>query len=151
PLLEALERHLQGQSAAQRRADLDGCAWLARLLPELAETGTAPLPLWKLAEDQERRLMFKAVGRFLQNVTGPGGTLLGLDDLQWAGADALDLLATLARSAPETRLRVLGAYRDTEVRPEDPLSHLQADLAHAGLVAHQRLAPLAAHEAAQLL
>jgi predicted ATPase len=152
-VLEALDRFLQGQSAAQRRADLEGCAWLARLLPELAEMGTAPLPLWTLPVEQERRLMFKAVARLLTNVAGPGGTLLVLDDLQWAGADALDLLATLARAAPEARLRVLYAYRDTEVHPEDPLALLLADLAHAGLAMQHKhtLAPLAPEEATLLL
>ena len=43
--------------------------------------------------------MVAAVVRFLANVAGPAGTLLVLDDLQWAGADALDLLVTLVRAA----------------------------------------------------
>jgi transcriptional regulator with XRE-family HTH domain len=36
PLLAALDRYLQDQPPRQLRADLDGCAWLVRLLPELA-------------------------------------------------------------------------------------------------------------------
>ena len=73
-----------------------------------------------------------------------------LDDLQWAGPDALDLLATLARRA-DISLRVVGAYRDTEVQTQGPLGVLLADLAHTGLAAHRRLAPLAPAEAATLL
>jgi tetratricopeptide (TPR) repeat protein len=95
--------------------------------------------------------MFAAVGRFLANVAGPAGTLLVLDDLQWAGSDALDLLTTLVRSSASTPLRVLGAYRTTEVRPPDPLGQTLADLAAAGLVAQQRLGPLAQEEASTLL
>src|SRR5205823_5591830 len=78
-------------------------------------------------------------------------TLLVLDDLQWAGPDALDLLATLDRSAAEVPLRVIGAYRDTEVQPQDPLSVMLADLAHAGLAARRVLGPLGSEEAEQLL
>ena len=151
PLLDALQRHIRGRRPAQFRADLQDCAWLVRLLPELARGSSAPLPAWTLPPDQERHLMFEAVVRFLGHVAGPAGTLLVLDDLQWAGPDALDLLATLVRAAPEVPLRVLGAYRDTEVQPHDPLSVLLADLAHAGLAARRLLAPLDREDAAHLL
>jgi hypothetical protein len=88
--------------------------------------------------------------RLLANVAGPGGTLLVLDDLQWAGTDALDLLRVLVHAAAEGQLRVLGAYRDMEVAPADPLSVLLADLAQAGLAAQRALAPLPPAEAAEL-
>jgi predicted ATPase len=48
-------------------------------------------------------------------------------------------------------LRIVGAYRDTEVRPGDPLGLLLADLAQAGLARHHALGPLAPQEAAALL
>jgi hypothetical protein len=44
PLLQALERHIRIQSPAQLRTDLRGCAWLVRLLPELAAGPIEPLP-----------------------------------------------------------------------------------------------------------
>src|SRR5262249_15616726 len=110
-----------------------------------------PLPAWTLAPAQERRLMVEAVVRVLGNVAGTAGTLLVLDDLQWADPDALDLLLALVRAAAEVPLRVIGAYRDTEVRPEEPLGVLLGDLAHAGLVVHHTLGPLTPAEAGQLL
>src|SRR5436309_4302282 len=119
PLVEALALHITTQPLAQARASLQGCAWLVRLLPELGELLPAPLPLGALPPEQERRLIFGAVGRYLANVAGPAGTLLVLDDLQWAGPDALELLASLARSSAELSLRLVGAYRDTEVGPQD--------------------------------
>jgi tetratricopeptide (TPR) repeat protein/transcriptional regulator with XRE-family HTH domain len=151
PLLQALERYIRPQPPAQRRTDLRGCAWLVRLLPELADGPIEPLPDWTLAPEQERRLVVASVARFLANVAGPGGTLLLLDDLQWTGADALDLLATLARATPQTPLRVIGAYRYTDVQPSDPLAAVLADLVHAGLAARRLLRPLTPAEAAALL
>ena len=109
PLLGALQRHIRHASPAQQRSELAGCAWLVRLLPELAA--------WTPPPEQERRLMVDAVLRFLANVAGPAGTLLVLDDLHWASPDGVDLLTALARSAAEVALRVIGAYRDTEVGP----------------------------------
>ncbi len=42
------------------------------------------------------------------------------------------------------------AYRDNEVQPGDPLAGTLADLAHAGLVTHLTLAPLAGQDAGRL-
>ena len=91
----------------QLREELRGCAWLVRLLPELAGGPIEPLPAWTVPPEHEQRLMFAAVDRFLANVAGPVGTLLLLDDLLWAGADALDLLAALARAAASVPLRLM--------------------------------------------
>jgi tetratricopeptide (TPR) repeat protein/transcriptional regulator with XRE-family HTH domain len=151
PLLGALADHLRRQSAVQQRVSLEGCAWLVRLLPELVETRLVPAPSWTLSPEQERRLMFAAVARYLANVAGPLGTLLVLDDLQWAGADALDLLASLLRTPGELPLRVVGAYRSTEVRPSDLLGALVADLSAAELAKEARLGPLSPDEASGLL
>ncbi len=103
PLLGAIEQYVRDAHAREPerlRVALRGCAWLARLLPELAEDELEPLPAWTVAPEQERRLVADAVSLFLSNVAGPAGTILALDDLQWAGLDALDLLTALVRSAP---------------------------------------------------
>jgi tetratricopeptide (TPR) repeat protein/transcriptional regulator with XRE-family HTH domain len=149
PLLPALAHHLHAQAPAQLRTALRGCAWLVRLLPELAGGPIEPLPAWTLPPEQERRLLFAAVARYLRNVAGPGGTLLLLDDLQWAGPDALALLASLLHA--DAPLRVLGAYRDTEVPAQDALAGTLGDLAQAGLAAQHALRPLAPADAARLL
>jgi tetratricopeptide (TPR) repeat protein/transcriptional regulator with XRE-family HTH domain len=154
PVLTALEAFTARRSFAQVRVDLAGCGWLVRLLPELGDRTVAPTPTWTLPLEQERRLMFAAVGRFLANVAGPNGTLLVLDDLQWAGADAMDLLTSVlsATASPsDPPIRVVGAYRATDVHIQDPLAMLLADVAPAGLVTHQELLPLAPDEVTDLL
>jgi predicted ATPase len=95
--------------------------------------------------------MVAAVVRFLTNVAGPTGILLVLDDLQWAGRDALDLLTTLLRSADELPVRVLGAYRDTGLQAGDTLSAFLADLAGAALARQRILPPLTGEAAGHLL
>ncbi len=151
PLLGALKRHITGLSRNHLRALLQGCAWLVRVLPELVDGPIEPLPSWTIPAEQERRLLFEAVARFLSNIAGPAGTLVVLDDLQWAGADVLDLLTSLVRRAGGPPLRIVGAYRDTEVLPTDLLSVTLTDLAGAGLADRCRLAPLAREETEALL
>jgi predicted ATPase len=154
PFVGALARALRHTPPARQRMDLQGCGWLARLLPELLETRVAPAPAWNLPPEQERRLMFDAVARYLVNVAGPSGTALLLDDLQWAGQDALDLLATLLDGMADAAgppLRLVVAYRDTETPPAVPLGRLAADLVGAGRAARIPLPPLSRDEAQTLL
>ncbi|HEV2236238.1 MAG TPA: AAA family ATPase, partial [Ktedonobacterales bacterium] len=151
PLLGALLGYLRQISPARQRLDLRRSSWLVRLVPELAEATVVPLPQWILPPEQERRLMFAAVRQFLANVAGTCRVLLVLDDLQWAGMDALDLLGALLRPAPEPGLRVLAAVRATEMRADAPLALLLADLEREGLAARAPLGTLSAAESAALL
>jgi tetratricopeptide (TPR) repeat protein/transcriptional regulator with XRE-family HTH domain len=125
------------------------CAWIVRLLPELLNVITEPLP--SLAAAQERRLVFDAVGRFLRNIGGPSGTVVILDDLQWARGDTFDLLDSLARRDEELRLRIIGAYRNTEVSLDHPLATWRGDFTHAQLGEDITVGPLSSDEAAVLL
>lgn len=151
PLVGALAHWLEPRPPLQQRQALAGCAWLGRLLPELAESGLVPAPAWTLPPEQERRLLFMAVRRFLDNVAGPAGTLLVLDDVHWAGEDALDLMQFLTQGAAAPPLRLVTAYRSTQVRPSDSLGMLLADLATAGLVMQHPVGPLAPEDAQVLL
>jgi tetratricopeptide (TPR) repeat protein len=151
PLLGAIADYLRAQSLAQQRQDLRGCAWLVRLLPELAEMPAVRSPTWNLPPEQERRLMFAAVVRFLANIAGSAGVLLVLDDLQWAGADALDLLAHLLRIEYERPLRVFGTCRSTELRPQDSLAVTLDELAHTERATQLTLAALPSGAAEELL
>src|SRR5262249_31318863 len=81
PLVGVLAQYIAQASPTQLRVDLQGCTWLVPMLPELAERTLVPQPQWTSSPEQERRLLFAAVARFLANVAGPAGTLLLLDDL----------------------------------------------------------------------
>jgi transcriptional regulator with XRE-family HTH domain len=151
PMLGALESYVRSQPPARLRSSLQGCTWLVRLLPELVDIAGVPMPTWTLPPEQERRLLVSAVERFLTNVAGPAGTLLVLDDLQWAYPDGIDLLGTLALAPVERPLRIVGAYWNTEVSSDSHLATLLTDLAHQRLIRHVVLGPLAPPEAAELL
>jgi len=151
PMLDTLARSVAGLAPPRLRAALAGCGWLVRLLPELVEMVKAPMPAGALAAEQERRLVFAAVGRCLSNLAGPAGTLLVLDDLQWAGPDGLDLLASLLEPGPDLPICLLCAYRDTEVGADHPLAAVLAQLSERRLVEHVSLAPLSEGEALQVL
>jgi tetratricopeptide (TPR) repeat protein len=151
PVAETLARSIETRSRARLITGLEGCDWLARLLPELAESQmivpSSPLG----APAQERRLMFRAVQRYLGNIADASGTLLALDDLQWADADGLDLVLALARAAAETPLRIVAIYRATEAPDDGALADTLGDLAHARLARWVELSPMQDGEAEELL
>lgn len=148
PLTEALAASLYVLPEAERQAALAHAGRLGLLLPEVGREPASP----PLRPDQERRLLVRAVAAYLTAVAGEQGVLLVLDDLHWAGPDALDLLVTLLTAPPlPIPLRLVGAYRDSEVPAGSALGAAVADLARAGAVQVMDLAPLADTEAAALL
>jgi transcriptional regulator with XRE-family HTH domain/tetratricopeptide (TPR) repeat protein len=153
PVSGALDDALQRLSAGQRAEALRQAGRVDLLLPELAPpsgsgSGEGGAPAGVLPE-QQRRLLVSSAVRLRRAVTGPAGTLLVLDDLHWAGPDAVDLLAALLDSAGSPPLRIIGAYRDSETPAR--LDEFVADLARASLVRVLPLEPLTDADARQLL
>ena len=99
--------------------------------------------------EQLRRLLFSAAAQCLRAVAGLAGTLLVLDDLHWAGPDALDLLSALLTAPGSAGLRVIGAYRDSE--PPACLDEFIAELARASLIRKLGLRTLSDANAEELL
>jgi transcriptional regulator with XRE-family HTH domain len=141
PVLAALAAYGRTLAHADWRAALAGVDWRAHALLEPDVVGAPAPPGWRPTPGQDRRLLFRAVSQVLSNLAGQAGTLLVFDDLQWAGADALDLLALLVRDARERPLRLVGAYRGAEEHAVDSLAVWLADLAAAGLATRLHLGP----------
>jgi tetratricopeptide (TPR) repeat protein/transcriptional regulator with XRE-family HTH domain len=153
PLSGALDDALRRLPAGQRAEALRQAGRVDLLLPELAlpggpgpGEGGAPAGF---QPEQQRRLLVSSAGRLLRAVAGPAGALLVLDDLHWAGPDAVDLLAALLAAAGPVPLRVIGAYRDSETPAR--LDEFVADLARESLVRVLPLGPLSDADAERLL
>ena len=153
PLSGALDDALQRLPTGQRAEALRQAGRVDLLLPELALAGgpgpgegEAPA---RVQPEQQRRLLVSSAGRLLRAVAGPAGALLVLDDLHWAGPDAVDLLAALLAAAGSPPVRVIGAYRDSEAPAR--LDEFVADLARASLVRVLPLGPLTDADAGRLL
>jgi predicted ATPase/DNA-binding CsgD family transcriptional regulator len=116
PCLEALGQHIRATAPEALREQTGVMASvLATILPELSQhLGELPSS-YVLPPEQARLRLYEAVGMFFAAIAAPHGLLLLLDDLQWADTATLDLLCYVARSQPNARLLVLGAYREGEV------------------------------------
>jgi DNA-binding CsgD family transcriptional regulator/tetratricopeptide (TPR) repeat protein len=69
--------------------------------------------------------------------------LVVLDDLQWADTPSMLLVQLLAGSLPQSRLTVVGTYRDRELAADHPLRMQLADFIRRGETAQLQLGGLA--------
>ena len=116
PFLEAVGQHIRAATPDELREQVGAMASvLSTILPELSLCLGEPPSSYSLPPEQARLRLYESVGRFLAAIAAPHGLLLLLDDLQWADTATLDLLCYVARSQPDARLLVLGAYREGEV------------------------------------
>jgi len=148
PLTGALTDLLERMPDHDRAEALQQAGQLNLLLPELASASTDWVGVSGHPEHQ-RRLLFNSVANGLRAAAGQAGTLLILDDLHWAGPDALDLLTTLLTAPGPPPIRLIGAYRNSETPAR--LDEFIADLARALLIQVIELPPLSDVEAERLL
>lgn len=78
--------------------------------------------------------------------------VLFLDDLQWADIASLELIEQLMTSTESRALYIIGAYRDNEVSPGDPLAQMIDDLRSSGAAVTEVLIhPLSQSDINQLI
>ncbi|WUW26649.1 AAA family ATPase [Streptomyces sp. NBC_01463] len=117
--LRALRRTLPDEMAA-------ACAGqeseLARLLPELGETGR------DAADEHGTARLFELTARLLERISADRAVVLVLEDLHWADSSTRHLLAYLFRTLRSGRLVVIGTYRADDIHRRHPLRPLLAEL-----------------------
>jgi class 3 adenylate cyclase len=123
-----------------------GAADIARVIPEVRDVVPGLEPPHSLEPEQARFRFFDAVTTFLRNVAADEPLVLLLDDLHWADAPSLRLMQFLARELSDSRMLVIGTYRDVELGRRHPLSQALADLSREGLLERIALKGLSEQE-----
>jgi DNA-binding SARP family transcriptional activator len=130
PWLQALRGYVREAAPELLREQLGaGAADMARILPELGEIlpGLPEPP--PLDSDVARFRLLYTTAEFLRNVSEARPTVVVLDDLHAADPASLVLLRFLAREVGSIRVLVLGAYRDVDPVPGQPLSEMLLEVA----------------------
>jgi DNA-binding SARP family transcriptional activator len=152
PWLQALRAYARDSDGAALRAELEaGGADLAQLLPELRER-FPDLPEPPTLEPEAARFrLFDAVAEFLRRACEARPSVLVLDDLHAADAPSLLLLRFLARQLGSARMLVLGAYRDVDPLPGQPLTETLAEVTREPVTRRLPLGGLSEREVAEFL
>jgi len=105
-----------------------GASDLAQLLPELRELfPDLPEPA-SLESENARFRLFESVSLFLRRAAKSAPLVVVLDDLHAADEPSLLLLQFLVRDLGDSRLLIVGAYRDVDPSPTDPLTAVITEL-----------------------
>jgi DNA-binding SARP family transcriptional activator len=152
PWVQALRAYVRQAERGALRAQLGaGAADLAHLVPELRELfpdlPEAPLP----DSDGARVRLFDATTTFLARLCGARPLVVVLDDLHDADPSSLLLLQFLARELGQSRLFVLGCYRDVDPLVGEPLAAALVELAREPATEQVRLSGLGESELADYI
>ena len=130
PWVQSLRPYVRETDAESLRAQLrEGAADMVRLLPELREVLADMPPAPQLESDGARFRLFDSVTAFLKSVAAARPLVLVLDDLHAADQPSLLLLQFVAREVGESRMLIIGAYRDVDPTLTDPLRTMLSELA----------------------
>src|SRR5919106_2132289 len=131
PWIQLLRTWVLQNDPNQLRSKMgSGAANIAEIIPEVHAKLSDLNPPPALGSPGEARFrLFESITAFLKNAAQTQPLVLVLDDLHWADQPSLLLLQFLAQQLGESRLLVLGAYRDIGLSRQHPLSETLAQLA----------------------
>ena len=135
PFLEALENVLHGDEGEEAARVMKATApnWYAQVAPPAAQDSSlARLLAESKAATQER--LKRELGAFLQELSHLRPLLLFFDDLHWADASTVDLLAYLGGKCAGMRALLVFTYRPTDlVVGKHPFGQVKLDLQAHGV------------------
>jgi len=129
PWRQVLRAYARSRPTDQLRAELaDAASDVAQLVPELTERLGSPAAA-DVAPEHARFLLFDAVAGWLRRASARALLVLAFDDLHWADSGSLLLLRSVASELRDSRLVLVGLYRDAEMRRLEGAPRILGELA----------------------
>lgn len=131
PWVQAIRSYVRNCDADQIRIEMAaGAGDIAEVVPDvwskLTDLERSP-PLD--SPERARFRLFDSITTFLKNACGGQGLVLVLENLHWADYQSLLLLEFIAQELGDSRLLVVGTYRDTDLVRAHLLTHTLGELA----------------------
>jgi DNA-binding CsgD family transcriptional regulator/tetratricopeptide (TPR) repeat protein len=148
PWVQILRAASLTRDAGELRHDLDaGAGDIADIVPEIRLRLPDLDPPAALSDPSETRFrLFRSIARFLINASRRQSLVLVLDDLHWADIPSLRLLEFVAQEMADSRLLVVGTYRETELSRQHRLSDTLGALTRVKHTIRLHLAGLSADD-----
>ena len=129
PWVQAIRSYVRDVDPEQLRSEMGaGAADIAEVVSDVREQlpGLESPP--SLEPEQARFRLFDSITAFLKSAGRRQPIVLVLDDLHWADQPSLLLLEFVARELANSRVLIIGTYRDMELSRQHPLSHTLGEL-----------------------
>ena len=152
PWVQSLRPYLRDTDADSLRSQLrEGAADVAQLLPELRDLLVDVPPAPPLESEGARFRLFDYMTAFMKSVAAERPLVLVLDDLHAADEPSLLLLRFVARELGESRMLIVGVYRDVDPTLSDPLTTTLTELAREPVARTLALAGLGEADVARFI
>ena len=117
PILEALQGLLHGLDGGvvERLMTLVAPTWYVQVAPLWAAEDPSFSHVLKDAKTASRERMKRELSALVEELSRPQPLVLFLDDLHWADASTIDMLAYVARRLPSNPVLIVVTYRPTEM------------------------------------
>ena len=129
PWVQAIRAYVRDVDPEQLRSDMGaGAADIGQVVSDVRDRlpGLESPP--QLEPEQARFRLFDSITAFLKSAGRRQPLVLVLDDLHWADHPSLLLLEFVARELANSRLLIIGTYRDMELSRQHPLSQTLGEL-----------------------
>ena len=129
PWVQSLREHVRTTEDATLRAQLGaGAVDVTHLIPEVRERFVDVPQAPDLDSESARFRLFDSTATFLRRAAVDRPLLVVLDDLHAADEPSLLLLRFVAGTIADSRILVVGTYRDVDPTVRDPLAAALAEL-----------------------
>ena len=130
PWVQAINTYIRSCERDRLQEELGGkTSILSEVFEELKEVFPDLQPPPKTIDPESGRFrLFDALTVFLKRISRSQPMIIVLDDLHWSDSPSLVYLSFLARELTDSRLLVVGTYRDVEINRRHPLLQTLADL-----------------------
>jgi DNA-binding SARP family transcriptional activator len=153
PWTQSLRAYVRAtQPGVVRRQLGSHAADVAQIVPDLRELFSGlPEPRPELSDsDAARFRLFDSTASFLRSASAEQPLVLVLDDLHAADEPSLLLLRYVASALGDSRILIVGTFRDLDPTVQDPLESTVAELGRVSATRRIRLAGLSREEVGRL-
>ncbi|MCH7801742.1 MAG: protein kinase, partial [Chloroflexi bacterium] len=130
PWIQVIRSYVQEREPNQLSTEMgSGAADIAEIVSDVKERLPGLQPATPLGDpEQERFRLFDSITTFLKNASRSKPLVVILDNLHWADKPSLLLLEFLAPELVDSRLLVIGTYRDVDLSRQHPLVETLGEL-----------------------
>ncbi|MDP6453695.1 MAG: protein kinase [SAR202 cluster bacterium] len=130
PWLQVIRAYIQEREPQGLSSEMGaGAANIAEIISDVRERLPGLQPAASLDDpEQERFRLFDSITTFLKNASRNQPIVVILDNLHWADRPSLMLLEFLAPELADSRLLVIGTYRDVDLSRQHPLAETLGEL-----------------------
>ncbi len=148
PWVQAIRSYVMDRDAETVRREMGSTASvISEIVPDVKERLPDLQPPPRIEDPESARFrLFDSITTFLKTASSTQPIVLMLEDLHWADKPSLMLLEFVARELSNSRLMIVGNYRDVELNRRHPLSVTLGELTRERLFDRVLLRGLQKHD-----